>query len=506
MRHDMRIACRFRQYGLRRLRWVVVALFVVLPAALCSGFPSGVYVISATFNGGATVSVPLGSSIEIAVTAAVVGSEGTDSWWCSTRYVVESSQTGIRIEGCAAEPSPEGGCYCNWGCLAASWQWESEATARFLVPAPSIAGTYDVTLCAVSGEGECRDGACMAAVKFAGAIVVTCGAGDTPAVELGSPRTLTCMAPSATLTAALTGGTGPFTYLWTPGGATTASLTVTSAGTYFVRVTGSNGCSTTDTVTVAADLGSPVVDVGGPYEISCAAAIVVLDARVSGGTAPYAYLWTPGNLTTQTISVTAAGTYDVKVTCANGCSASASAVVTEPSGAANLVSNGDFEAGLAGWTLYPNAGSLSSPVFSVSAFASPRDTTVACLDLGSAWLQSGAVGTSGPAMLIQDVTALLTPGASYRLSCWMREDAAAGSSPTLGLLYATSDGVTPADGVGAEARLPLDAVADEWTFCQSGAFTYALPPGCTQAWLALLFPSATGTAWWDNVSLVALGL
>ena len=293
--------------------------------------------------------------------------------------------------------------------------------------------------------------------------------------------------------------------MWTPGGATTTSLTVTSAGTYFVRVTGTNGCSATDTVTVTADLAAPVIDVGGPYEISCAAPAIVLDARVSGGTAPYAYLWTPGNLTTQTISVTAVGTYSVKVTGVNGCSASASAVVTEPSGAANLVANGDFEAGLAGWTLYPDAGSLSAPVFSVSAFASPRDTTVACLDLGSSWLQTGAVGTSGPAMLIQNVTALLTHGASYRLSCWMREDAAASSRPTLALLYATSDGVTPADGVGAEAQLSLDAVADEWTYCQSGAFAYALPTGCTQAWVALLFPSATGTAWWDNVSLVALG-
>lgn len=493
-----------------RLLWttlptgIALALFIAAGSIACLGFPSGVYVTSATFNGSASTSAALGSTIEIGVTATLVGSEGTDSWWCSTHYVLECAENGVRIEGCVAEPSPEGGCYCNWGCLAASWQWESQATARFSVTAPSVVGAYDVTLCALTSEQGCGGEACAAALKFADAITVTCGPGDTPAVELGAARALTCTSPSTTLSASVSGGKGPYTYAWTPGGATSQTLVVTSAGTYFVKVTGANGCSATDTVVVTDDRAAPSVEAGGPFEISCAAPTVVLEAIVSGGAAPYAYLWTPGNLTSQTISASAIGEYTVRVTGANGCSASDSVRITAPAGATNLVLNGGFEDGLAGWRLYPDAGPLSSPVFSASAFASPRETSIPCLDLGSGWLQSAAVGTSGPSMLLQDVTTTLTGGSTYRLTGWMHVDAAATSSPVMALLYATVDGTTPADGIGVDVRLPASAVVDEWTYCQSSPFVYNLPAGCTQAWLALMFAGANGTAWWDNVSLVAV--
>ncbi|MCX6258408.1 MAG: GEVED domain-containing protein [Bacteroidia bacterium] len=52
-----------------------------------------------------------------------------------------------------------------------------------------------------------------------------------------------------------------------------------------------------------------------------------LQAMVNSGTAPYQFLWSDGS-TTQAISGLAAGTYDVTITSANGCTATASFTIT----------------------------------------------------------------------------------------------------------------------------------------------------------------------------------
>jgi len=67
-----------------------------------------------------------------------------------------------------------------------------------------------------------------------------------PTVTL-PPDEAYCIGGSTTLDAG--SGTG-YTYFWTPGGATTQSITVNTAGTYTVRVTAPNGCFKTDDFTL----------------------------------------------------------------------------------------------------------------------------------------------------------------------------------------------------------------------------------------------------------------
>ena len=312
-----------------RWGWLLGALAWLVIGVPCSGTSAGAYVLSATFNGASSASVAPGAVVEVAVTVQLVGSEGTKSWWCSTSYAFSSPETQVTTGGCVHEPSPAGGCYCNWGCLAESTAWEGTFSTTFTVTAPSVAGTYDVTLCALNQEDACGVATCNSARTFVDAVSVTCGATHAPSVAVGGSRVLTCSVPSVTLSTSASGGTPPYTYLWTPGNSTSQSITASAAGTYTVTVTGANGCYATASVVVTEDKAAPSVDAGDPQILTCAALSVVQTASATGGTPPYTYFWTPGNSTSQSVTVTAPGTYTVKVTGANGCSASDSVVITE---------------------------------------------------------------------------------------------------------------------------------------------------------------------------------
>ncbi|MCW3125001.1 MAG: hypothetical protein JWO03_659 [Bacteroidetes bacterium] len=134
---------------------------------------------------------------------------------------------------------------------------------------------------------------------------------------LNAPDGAVCSGSSTTLTATPSVGGG--TYLWTPGGQTTQSITVSPASTsvYVVTYTKS-GCQVArDSVTVTVAT-APTVSVRDTA--TCAGASVTLTATPSavGGT----YLWSPGGQTTQSISVSPATstTYSVTYTI-SGCTA-----------------------------------------------------------------------------------------------------------------------------------------------------------------------------------------
>ena len=86
--------------------------------------------------------------------------------------------------------------------------------------------------------------------------VTDLGAGNVTCVGNGS---ITCPAllivnitPSGnTATAIASGGTFPYTYLWSPGGQTTMTATGLSTGTYTCVVTDANGCTASATVNIS---------------------------------------------------------------------------------------------------------------------------------------------------------------------------------------------------------------------------------------------------------------
>ncbi|HMQ49653.1 MAG TPA: hypothetical protein PKA00_19325, partial [Saprospiraceae bacterium] len=166
-----------------------------------------------------------------------------------------------------------------------------------------LAGTYFVTLTDANG---CTATGSVTIDNIGGPSVTV----DPVAVCAGSP---------ATLTADVSGGTAPFTYLWNTN-ETSASITVNPLTTtnYSVTVTDVNGCEAITQVTVTA-YPLPSVDAGDD-EAVCLGESVDLEAMASGGTAPYTYLWSNNEVSsTLTVSPTQTTTYFVTVTDVNGC-------------------------------------------------------------------------------------------------------------------------------------------------------------------------------------------
>jgi hypothetical protein len=125
------------------------------------------------------------------------------------------------------------------------------------------------------------------------------------------------------------GGTAPYAYSWS-NGATTQNITGLCEGTYTVTVTDVNSCEFTGFWTVGAPdaLAVTGVPTGALCNSDCNG---LINITVSGGTAPYTYVWSdPAGSTTQNISGLCAGDYFVTITDANMCSLVDSWTVTEP--------------------------------------------------------------------------------------------------------------------------------------------------------------------------------
>ncbi len=165
------------------------------------------------------------------------------------------------------------------------------------------------------------------------------GCSGTAAITITQPTALTASTTTipvkcnggatggSTVTAG--GGTPAYTYSWAPSGGTSATATNLTAGTYTVTVKDANGCSITATAIItqptaltASTTTIPVKCNGGATGGSTVTA--------GGGTPAYTYSWAPSGGTSATATNLTAGTYTITVTDANGCTQTATAVITQP--------------------------------------------------------------------------------------------------------------------------------------------------------------------------------
>lgn len=159
-----------------------------------------------------------------------------------------------------------------------TWHWSGSSSTDSIASGLS-AGSYSVTVTDANGCTGSR----LYYVNSANAVYTYIYSSVNP----------TCGASDGSLTAYAYGGSGPYTYSWSPGGSTTAQLSNLGAGTYTVTVHDNNGCSASATSTLygqaaySVHLQSTPTACDTSLHTGTATAII----QGTGGTAPYSFTW-----------------------------------------------------------------------------------------------------------------------------------------------------------------------------------------------------------------------
>ncbi|MDX1939657.1 MAG: SprB repeat-containing protein, partial [Saprospiraceae bacterium] len=202
-----------------------------------------------------------------------------------------------------------------------TYNWNTGATTQTISNRPP--GIYSVTVTDVFG--------CTATgfdtVKAAAPFVIN---------ATGTNKT-TCNTNNGSATVAVTTGVAPYTFAWN-NGANTQTINNLDGGTYIVTVTDSRGCTAKDTVIIT-EPPAIFVDVNATASVCPGATNGFAKAVVTGGTAPFTYIWNTG-ATVDSIGNLGAGLYRVTVTDASGCTAVDSArIIASPLLDVNIAGN-----------------------------------------------------------------------------------------------------------------------------------------------------------------------
>ncbi len=228
--------------------------------------------------------------------------------------VVLSNQTNVSCNGGnngAATVAATGGSGCTMSYLWSNGQ--TGATASNL-----SAGTY--TAIATCGTQT-------------GSYIVTITQPSSVTVSTGAIQLVTC-ANAGSTTATATGGTSPFSYLWS-NGQTNATVSAVNSGLYTVTATDSKNCKKTLTVNIGANQTAPPSQIQASNTLTCSNTNATLTPQNTS--ANYTYLWSNGSNTSST-SVNQTGTYSLSVTDnTNGCTSTSSYNLTSNTTVPNAV-------------------------------------------------------------------------------------------------------------------------------------------------------------------------
>ena len=212
-------------------------------------------------------------------------------------------------------------------------QWIKENDSNFSANSEEISnlssGTYTVTItdsndCSISDTFTISE---PDELTSSGSITnIDCNGNDNGAIDLS-----------------IDGGTANYIYAWTKTGddsysATTQDLTDLSAGTYNVTITDANDCTTTNSFTIIEPVELIIADAGLSTEIACFGDNGLIRVNITQATvASYTYALYQGDSVVQTTTISdlnytfsaPAGTYEVRVTDANGCASSFTTELTQ---------------------------------------------------------------------------------------------------------------------------------------------------------------------------------
>ncbi|MBN2683178.1 MAG: PKD domain-containing protein, partial [Bacteroidales bacterium] len=264
-----------------------------------SGLAQGTYCVTVTDNNGCQST----DCIDVEVGSVPLSS--------STALISNATCSGLCNGSATATPTGGSGTY--------TFLWdnsETTATATAL-----CSGTHTVTI---------SDGSTSVTNS------VSISQPTALALSSNSSSALCYGASTGSASVTVSGGTAPYSYLWSSGG-NSATETNLAAGTYSVVVTDNNGCSDSETVTISQP--TQITYNSTTNDASCGNSDGSASLSVSGGTASYSYLWSNG-ANTASVSALASGTYTCTITDANNCQISATVIINDLDGpTANISSS-----------------------------------------------------------------------------------------------------------------------------------------------------------------------
>jgi hypothetical protein len=184
------------------------------------------------------------------------------------------------------------------------------------------AGTYNVTVTDANGCTTVRP-------------VTLTQTGTALTASTSSQTNVSCFGgTNGSFTLGVTGGTASYTYNRGTGSQTSGTFSGLAAGTYNVTVTDANGCTTVRPVTLTQPTAALAATTSSQTNIACfGGATGSFTIAATGGTPSYTYNRGTGAQTASTFTGVAAGTYNVTVTDANGCTAVRTVTLTQPTAA-----------------------------------------------------------------------------------------------------------------------------------------------------------------------------
>lgn len=195
-----------------------------------------------------------------------------------------------------------------------TYSWNTSPAQTSSCATGMIPGNYCVTVTDING---CTATACDSVPSTPGITASICSSAD-PSCP-GS-----C---DGTATVCVSGGTLPYTFVWSDG-QTTATAIGLCSGTYTVTATDAQGC--TDVITVTLVDPSPVTATPSSDVTICIGQTTSLTATASGGTGgTYTFDWDNGTFTgpAYNVSPTVTTTYNVYAIDSNGCQSPAQPII-----------------------------------------------------------------------------------------------------------------------------------------------------------------------------------
>lgn len=193
-----------------------------------------------------------------------------------------------------------------------SFQWDANAGSQVSQTATGLNGGISVsyTVLVLDASGCLKN----ISVPVPGSTALSGSVSTTDA---------NCNANDGTATVNVSGGTPPYSYLWS-NGATTFQIANLSGQSYSITVTDNEGCTFLSSAVVNSMPGISITAASSPSQ--CGGNNGFATVSVGGGVSPYSYSWSNGDSLPTSDSLFA-GNYSVIVWDVNGCSDTAFVVV-----------------------------------------------------------------------------------------------------------------------------------------------------------------------------------